>query len=595
MGTVRTLGHFIVSMLVAALLLVALADGGVLAGTTSTTSGVATAGASSCVNSFSGETGTTINWSVNQTRTMRIKCYYTDTPASGKTWFTAVSQINATGTGAYHFTLPVSTGSAETIYPASEWASGNRYRWSNPVVTVWDDPTNFIDFSIDIQRIGNTATMTLASASGTVLQWFRTNPNETGSPPISMGRSNSESTTPVHGGRLVSSAVIDTEMPSWRWHAEWVDIQPFCNGTTVEPVAPATLETVLLNNESAVLEVDEGGDDVEVQARFDIQSPWAVLQAADYAGVDPHNVTFTSSYGFPRRLKFLQVRCRIVGDLSWTTRDLQDTDEGSVLADEDDRDRPCRMLHLYAPEEDRVEIGDDIEYEMRYDERGTGDGVVIALWYDQRRPFDDADPPDWQSLDTTISAPASDTYTIESEFDDSIDNFMQFRCQDYQGYWYKIVRNGGFASAPIGDDDDSSAGCISSASFGLNPSSWAPGILRAGVCLVGVLWLPTDDGVAGLKADAEAVTERAPLSYVLEVGGSLTGTFDDASASIVAHRNDCLMVLPGGLVDGMVAEACPADFDSPTLSTFRQMIGVGAWFTFGLALWAMTRRLIANG
>lgn len=575
--------RFLWAPLVACLLLVALADGGVLA----ISAGTAANGNSSCVWTADA-VGT---WTNGTTRTYRVKCYYSggfSAPAGSTAWFDG-DTADVTGQAICLYE------SAGVIFcPLATGTSG--FTWSNYVEVVNDAALDYFEISVDVKRWSGT---TKTQSTGTFGGIFA---DATGAPaPFDKGTGGVNST-------YVAPASFDTTDPTYYYGSgPWSPLLPFCHGTTVVLDSPTTDTTVIVQGDTVHTAIDLGsvaGTEVQMRMPGGQTSPpspnnetWHEARSATYSGADPADYDFVVGRMFgSKQAQYLQVRCREPGE-QWVTRLVTETGEGVV--GDDELDRPCKTMQIFAPEAEQVEEGDTTDWGVRYSAPVIGDPTILDLEVRQGPAAFNSDPAvygSWVSVDTNIEPPHSDSYAVVALQSGDVDNFFHWRCTDAQGIWYvkaAVIVGGGFPGV-VGVPDDSLAGCVQG-SFGLNPSSWAPALINAGSCTVIFLVVPSDDAVDSLAASATAITERAPISYVAEVGPDLVGTFTGAPAAVTAHRDDALVLMPSGLIEDLPAQSiAPADLDGSTQSTARSIIGVCAWVTFAWMLWQMTRRLIST-
>jgi hypothetical protein len=608
---------------VACLLVIALADGGVLAA--SSTSTVTADGASSCIWTYDGFDGSDMTVSDGQSVTLRIKCYLSDTASAGTDWLTDGAQLEDDWAGgeSHLYAVAEKSGSEFAYAQGATFGGANRWEWSAASVDVWDDATNYIEFSMVLTNFGTTETLNPADAVSTDLAFCQTAPVNTcsggGQTPM-LGDNNGHSTSPVHGARPVESADFSTSTPAWRWHDEYsVGPAPFCNGTTVELDAPTTDSTIVSDGDTVHTVIDLGatpGTEVQVKFRTEIDinddgredpprnntlgngGEWHTARGASYAGADPADYDFvTDEAMWPTRADRLLVRCREPSG-AWVVKEITETGEGQVS--DSLPDRPCRTLEIYAPDVDEVEEGESTEWFVKYPAAVvTGSTTILDLSVRQGAAAPTADPADYgtfESVDTNIVLGTSDTYTVVAERSGRPQDFMFWRCTDSQGVYpiksFEIV-GGGFPGGGIVPGTDA-AGCVQGARFGFNPSSWAPALLGASVCLARAVVIPSDSSIDSLRDAANEATTRAPISYVVEVGPELYNLFDSTPAAVSTHRDDCLVMLPPGLVEGAEVNACPEALDSLSHSSFRTIIGGAAWVGFAWLLWNMTMRLIAK-
>lgn len=176
------------------------------------------------------------------------------------------------------------------------------------------------------------------------------------------------------------------------------------------------------------------------------------------------------------------------------------------------------------------------------------------------------------------------------------DDGLFLRCEDGSGYLnfqYKAPAPVGKLPLPEGYDDRFED-CLDGVDFGWRPSSWVPAFFRTTGCVAEVLFVPIDSDVEAMTAGAEAASERAPISYVVSVGGEMVGMLSGAPEAVDAGRNGCLTVLgpmeEAGLDEAQVA--CPSQLDGSRMTTARSVMGAGAWVAIGLSFFGATRKLI---
>lgn len=548
-------------------------------------------GEASCISAFEHDS-TPGGGTFTQTTTpitMHIKCYYdwdyspgpTGIPSgTGPGWFTGATPPTSTEW------LYVCHGTSSCGTPTPAGGAGP-YHWTDFVVDVTAPAIGYVEFHFTLYRDSGTQSWNAANIGG-----FHVLASG-GASDVWNLPSNSTNTD------RVAWSEYEAATPANRWGDEYSPYMPFCHGTTVELDAPTTEETTVATGDTVHLTVDGGsvaGTEIQVRMPSPITSEgaedWHVVRDSDYAGADPQTYSFVTGSMWPKKAKFLQVRCREPAG-TWVQRVVTETGEG-VVSDEP-LERPCKSIDFYAPEQEVVELGDDTVWTFRYSRPARGDPTILDL--EVRQAFPGGDFGTWESVDTDIEPPASEEYTVVADQSGDVDTWFHWRCQDAEGWWVlKAIIGGGFPGSPIGIDD-SAAGCIESASFGLNPSSWVPGLLRSGTCLMSALWVPSDDALDELTARADEATEHVPISYVYETTALVAGVVTGAPEAITANETDCLVLLGesvGGTndpFDGATYGFCEAD-DPAFIVTARAVQVWFFWVSFAFGMLMATKSVV---
>lgn len=188
------------------------------------------------------------------------------------------------------------------------------------------------------------------------------------------------------------------------------------------------------------------------------------------------------------------------------------------------------------------------------------------------------------------------TFSFTNEW--NTDDGLALRCHDGTGYRnFTFTAPSGVGKAPLPEGyDDRFDECLEGVNFGWRPSSWVPAFFRTTGCVAQVLFVPIDSDIAVLTDGASEAGEKAPISYVVAVGGELQGMLSGAPAAVDAGRNGCLTVL--GQMDEIGLDdpttACPSMLDGSTMTTARSIMGAGAWVLIALGFFGATKRMISK-
>lgn len=197
-----------------------------------------------------------------------------------------------------------------------------------------------------------------------------------------------------------------------------------------------------------------------------------------------------------------------------------------------------------------------------------------------------------------LAAGEQGNFTIELAYDGSLGTQIALRCTDSTGVVYNGQWSEAYGGGVNGDgvDPEGRRNCFDDVSIGLAPSSWVRALFKVGECTIEVLFVPDQEVFNQFLNEGETLlSERAPLSYIAEVGPILYGSMAGLPSSVEEHQNDCFPGI-GGLdeygFDGFDS-ICPNDSEAlGSLTEWREVISVAFWAAALWALWNRTKDLI---
>lgn len=340
---------------------------------------------------------------------------------------------------------------------------------------------------------------------------------------------------------------------------------------------------------------------VQLRYRWAPGDAWTKFyDATTGGGLIPSTQTFTNRTSGPRAGVTLEVHCTNDGN-TYVRGD------NSPGVDDPQPARPCTGLTLAWMDEGIYSAGETVWLTATI---AAGAGNVTGLLINQGRfgntqtyTVDEVIPSSSITWLAPGGVPASfpigaGEYKVGFDLEDewTTDDGIYVRCQDATGYLnfqYKAPAAVGKVPLPEGYDDRFND-CLDGVDFGWRPSAWVPAFFRTTGCVAQVLFVPIESDLEAMTGEAEAVAERAPISYIVAVGGEMSGMLSGAPAAVDAGRNGCLTVL--GPMDeiGLEAQtACPSTLDGANITTARSIMGAGSWVLIGLGFFGATRRLIS--
>lgn len=557
---------------------------------------------SSCVATIAGLTSSNTITANATPREIRFKCYYDPT---------ADRYLNGTysrpGGGCITVALPTADGTSSGGYPCPGSTNYNM-QYLTPVVTL--SATGYVEFTTSV------SCPTSCTSSATHYRQFTTSRwagirfsggTVTGSAATSfwmgMGQTGSTAHRDQYTGYYVPESDFAAAAPPYRWAAEYG--VPACEqlrmfianpGRTIAP--GATINATFTEGWPAVMD----SDSVLLRYRWSPTDPWVTFyNAATAGGLIPSTQTFTNSTGSPRAGVTLEVHC--AGDGGAYLRG--DNSPGGVTPQDP---RPCDVVTLGWPDEGIYGGGDPVWLDINVGD--TEDDAIIGLLVgggrfgseqsDSISTVIDVDSITWLAPggveESMPIGPGSYKGAFIFDQDWSTDDGLYVKCEDADGFrtlQYKAPAGVGKVPLPEGYDtrfDD----CLDGVDYGWRPSSWVPAFFRSTGCVAQVLFVPIDSDIEAMTDQAGAVAERAPISYIVAVGGEMTGMLSGAPAAVDAGRNGCLTVLgPMDEIDLEAQTACPSTLDGANITTARSIMGAGSWVLIGLGFFGATRRLIS--
>lgn len=418
---------------------------------------------------------------------------------------------------------------------------------------------------------------------------------------------------------------FDITWPEYRWTSALApDEDGMTNACTQYSVSGPVGATVLSAGESVPLTVtfDGAADPAEISVQFRRGGPYQVLVSMEYlrtSGVNTVERNVVVPVGDDVVLSDLLIRCirdgegpengtsyQPYGDAGWegtegveracarailTWPSMLDGDPSQWFEASEPVSFTVRFTGVPSTDEAYNEIV-GIEYtEFDYEEWAQSSG--------ESGPRPRGEDASWEAVtgfDGPLVVPGQDSFTIVPTVRGREINF-DFRCQDAEGYYYGPQGYWG-GPRPPSVERRSEESCYDSIDVGLNPMSWVPGGLRMLSCSLQILFIPSEDALDDFMAEGETlVSERAPMSYIVEVGPVLYSTMADFPSSVEAHDNDCFPGV-GGLDEygfSGAAEICPNEMAAiASLSEWRGIVSVAFWFGALWGLWNATRRLIGD-
>lgn len=266
---------------------------------------------------------------------------------------------------------------------------------------------------------------------------------------------------------------------------------------------------------------------------------------------------------------------------------------------------PCSIARLFWPEPDgEVLDGDELTWRLQYsgildaaNESTEIESVEYAFIDPEISPVPRFDTLTW--IETDPAGPwalgSSETFDIEMEYDGTLLQIV-FRCTDWSGVsydrqWLSAVRTAGDGSGLL--DPDSGA-CVERRGIGLSPSSWVPYLVDLGRCVMVALFVPSESDVNGLKESAEAISEKAPIVWVVEAYGLMTSSVE-AYEDSVAASGGCFEPLPGEAFSAEADDVSICDTDVPAgIRAYRPFVAFVFWLFFALAIFKDAAELIGR-
>ena len=267
----------------------------------------------------------------------------------------------------------------------------------------------------------------------------------------------------------------------------------------------------------------------------------------------------------------------------------------------DGRARPCDLAKLYWPRNEFLAVSQNVTWQYSYSGLVTVAAVPNTLlieyttWDSQtlNTPGPLASKT-WVTAAASVPLGASSSFTIAAVFAAPVTQFI-LRCTDYLGTTYAnqftaAINLVGSAPSPA----DQEAQCYQNTGLGALPSSWVPGLVKLGSCVMKTLFVPQDSTLQALLDSASGFTAKAPFAYAVRGYTITSAAFTGAASGVTAHTADCLVIidqLPTGQDVGSDA-VCPVAVAPTSLSTFRTIAGYAAWLVFGFLIYKMSRKVV---
>lgn len=544
-------------------------------------------GGSSCVWAIEGDDGTgNFTWAAGATHTVHFKCYYRVWPCYGS----GTGCDNTAFSHNWPLVHPNSGSSRIGLYVNSTGgtvASGDRCGSTGNMVlnsyTLTEPTPGYQVISLNCTRSGAAGNLTFRSTNR--LMQFTLS----GTSPDTRSAGTYAPTYTSTSGLVESPRVgwsgFGAAEPTYRWGAG--HLESACLTTTFSVTPSGSQPGGSSVSMTAVWDVEN--EPYSVDVRFPGRIAWVPFVAAGTATGTGYTASVASGDGGSYLPGAIEVRCVAEED----GEPLYNTvDEGDWETEAAERG-PCSTAELVWPRNKVYDDGDPLTWTFTYD---TSLGAVTALDYFTYDYMDDeAVLPSYSAASWTTTGAAldgDDSFTINAAFDGPPAQFV-FRCQDVDGYYFAGTLRAGYAYDTSGDDEGRD--CYGSIGIGLRPSSWVPGLLRGTGCVLRTLFEPSESQVDAFKSEASAVSERAPVSYIVEPVEVLTDVFADAPSNVLAHDGDCVEMMPDLSYDDVefgAVEMCPETVGG-AWAPFRVIIAGLSWLAAFWLLWTATRRLVA--
>lgn len=208
---------------------------------------------------------------------------------------------------------------------------------------------------------------------------------------------------------------------------------------------------------------------------------------------------------------------------------------------------PCWLVSFIWPATQAYESGDSADFV--YDiPSGVGPVSIDYVVIDPNgSPASPNSSTSWTSAVSGASGPDGGTITVSSLLDADASQIW-FRCRDSGGV--HMDRQWSFSwSVGFSSGDPESGDCWSSVGIGLSPSSWVPGLLRGGLCVLRTAIVPSPDSIDDLVDSWRDLMERPPLVYVGVAVGIWFDFWEDAANATTTYQHECLELLPTSSID----------------------------------------------
>ena len=403
------------------------------------------------------------------------------------------------------------------------------------------------------------------------------------------------------GGLLVAGT---TASPQWAGSLRW---WPYTDWENAEPQFTWTQEVrfcgaeVTVTNETTGLDTFSDGDVLAfstawtssrteyVKATFPGGGgQWQIYTPGTLS--NPYEMELTFSAGATHRAELFYLREITLTCLDNVLNQVFTLAVGAPVEDTGDgRPRPCELARFYWPQYQAVDSGQELVWHLNY--AGTPTTAVVdtsisvewSTWDDSGDNVPAFSSLTWIEVDgSPFELGTSEDVTASGGYDGSLRQFV-WRCTDelgtvYAGQWASGIH-------VIGSGAASRPSCYQQTGIGLNPSSWVPGLVRMGACVVEDLFVPSEASTARLWGAADELTQHAPISYVADSYDAIDGAATGSGAAVAAHEDDCLSLWsqwPGDIE--APTSACPVDAGLGSLGTFRSIMAGLFWLGFAYGL-----------
>ena len=279
----------------------------------------------------------------------------------------------------------------------------------------------------------------------------------------------------------------------------------------------------------------------------------------------------------------------------------------NVTSAGDGRQRPCLLPFVYWPLDESISAGQTRSWTITHNglaPSGYASTITVDFTtYDEAVGVPSATSwpgLTWTNVVTNMALGTSGTYALTAGYTGSVAQYL-FRCTDYQGTLYG---SGPFSSAlrlrpPSGGTaEEKEASCLSSSGIGAWPSSWVPGLVRMGSCVLKSMFIPSSEVTTGFQRDVNAVlASHTPSNYAASYVPLATQVVVGLDDSLVSHRDDSLTLLPASVLPG--GSTLPAQTldstDLPTDSAMRPVLLVLLWLGFVSFMLNILSVILSNG
>lgn len=567
---------------------------------------------SACIGTITGLTNSnTIVVSNATVRTVRMKCNFD--PAIGGRY--PDSTVLDPPSGCRTVTLQIPDGTNSGAYPCSP-STGYAYQFHDLQFLARSEGYAEISMKVSCPascasssssyRTYNTARRASMRVNLPAGSW----PGHPTATALWLGTSTAGSnvTRDEYTGLFMGEAEYEETTPGWRW--------------TAEPEVPSclALRMFIANPGRTIdpgqsLEVDfvTGWGDVMFSPTTLLRYRWSptdpfvtFYNASTSTATLPQVQSFTNNTGSARTGVTFEVHC--AGDGGAYIRG--DNSEGSPTPQQK---RACAALTVRWPEEAIYDGGEDVW--LTLDVGDTDDEILWIVVHggrfgnEQSYTLGSVTPVDTITFLNPAGTPhefplTTGSYKASFEFENAwnTDDGLAIRCEDADGFLnlqYKAPAAVGKVPIPEGYSDRYEE-CMSDANFGWRPSSWVPGLIRTGTCVIQVVFVPSEADFNRLADRTDDLMTKSPFGQINESATLLFSFFDDLPDAVDEHRDEC-MSLGGfklgngeGGVMGDEVELCPQQLANgvPEIGTIRNLVAVILWAAIAWNMVTATRRVM---